>query len=1026
MPDANTMTPDEIAQWLQQNGGPGRTEGPDAHGVTIYHSANGPYVSVRANGTVALRGFEAPKLSTPADLQHAAATGGMPQPVMPVALSSTPPPGGGAMPTPGQPDAGPAAPLYVSDPTTAAGAAHVYTADGKVYAAGPGGALTLIGNWDTSRGQPSGTIPAPEGTPTPGAVPAAPDLGSPEMTVRPGGATGTVPDTTPPPDAAGPALDPTATPAATPPAATPPVPPAASTPKPATANSAPNRTVSIPDATPPPAALAAATAAPPVTPDTSATPAPAATPAATGSTPPSGTTAIAAARSAALDPDGERSAQWIEDPKDADTIQIPSGVTIGPKNGQYYVRKRALNDGRIVYEWYKRGSGGGPDGKGDKVDQTTQGVDTRQRDTFNADVAKAQATAKTPPEERNNAGRRERWNADTQKWDDVGAAIDEKAGPAGRYSAIEGTKNPDGTYDNRRPSKVIHNADGSIFSSEELTGADLEAWQLQQQRVRNGGLTDKETQDRADKQKAEAEGRTDRNQPDTKTESVTGSDGKTYIRVVTVPKDGSAPTIRQYGPDGKTVDTIPGHAPSTIKEDPNNPGGFIEITTDDKGNPVAKPVRGEGMPSGRTAVNLPALHAEAGKLSDEAKSVWEDLNGRVQRGEITRSQAKDEFESRYAILQARLSEIKSVVDMQSDLAGQALTERQQDLTDIQGRRTAGTSAATLAGEYARTSMGTAGTHAPSLSKAMQEIIDMSYETQKKFGGTATVAPVDMGKARTQAQGLGLPGFPAPGGTDSAPPVSGAAPATAGAPPAGAPALTPLPGAAGASGAPPPAAGGAPLAPDINPATPPTGAQVEANKTGVMDASQAAFGGLGIGPGAGGSGAAPANPPPTAGPALTPTQPPLPLDRPSGGGGGVQPIPNDSSGTAGAAALDPMASGGSQNDLVDRSNQQGTGPEAIMSSLLELSIPGVGTIKIKPQGAAQGAEQSGTDMGGMANASAQKPAAAPQQPQQQTQQSKDPDLMSSMESMGKDDPSWQAALQEVKRRNQTPSPQTMFA
>ena len=49
---------------------------------------------------------------------------------------------------------------------------------------------------------------------------------------------------------------------------------------------------------------------------------------------------------------------------------------------------------------------------------------------------------------------------------------------------------------------------------------------------------------------------------DTKTESVKGSDGRIYTRVTTVSADGQATTVKNFGPDGKQVNEIPGEGPS--------------------------------------------------------------------------------------------------------------------------------------------------------------------------------------------------------------------------------------------------------------------------------------------------------------------------------------------------------------------------------------------------------------------------------------------------------------------------------
>lgn len=54
------MTPAEIKAWQDQNGGDAGVEGPDASGITVYRAANGQFISVRRDGSLAMRGFSPP------------------------------------------------------------------------------------------------------------------------------------------------------------------------------------------------------------------------------------------------------------------------------------------------------------------------------------------------------------------------------------------------------------------------------------------------------------------------------------------------------------------------------------------------------------------------------------------------------------------------------------------------------------------------------------------------------------------------------------------------------------------------------------------------------------------------------------------------------------------------------------------------------------------------------------------------------------------------------------------------------
>lgn len=54
------MTPAEIRQWQDEHGGPVEPEGPDANGITTYRAADGSFINVRRDGSLAMRGHGAP------------------------------------------------------------------------------------------------------------------------------------------------------------------------------------------------------------------------------------------------------------------------------------------------------------------------------------------------------------------------------------------------------------------------------------------------------------------------------------------------------------------------------------------------------------------------------------------------------------------------------------------------------------------------------------------------------------------------------------------------------------------------------------------------------------------------------------------------------------------------------------------------------------------------------------------------------------------------------------------------------
>jgi hypothetical protein len=101
--------------------------------------------------------------------------------------------------------------------------------------------------------------------------------------------------------------------------------------------------------------------------------------------------------------------------------------------------------------------------------------------------------------------------------------------PPGGSSATEGTPDPSkpGGWDNTRPRQVIRDANGTVVWSEELTGADLNAWRQQQA------------------------------QTGEKREPVQGRPGWTSV-TRTVTHAGNTTTTTVYvGPDGKEVPTLP-------------------------------------------------------------------------------------------------------------------------------------------------------------------------------------------------------------------------------------------------------------------------------------------------------------------------------------------------------------------------------------------------------------------------------------------------------------------------------------
>lgn len=78
------MTTDEIKRWQDEHGGPGGDPETDANGITTHRAADGSFIAIRPNGTLAMRGHapepataQAAFTGTPAAEPTWAATGGM-------------------------------------------------------------------------------------------------------------------------------------------------------------------------------------------------------------------------------------------------------------------------------------------------------------------------------------------------------------------------------------------------------------------------------------------------------------------------------------------------------------------------------------------------------------------------------------------------------------------------------------------------------------------------------------------------------------------------------------------------------------------------------------------------------------------------------------------------------------------------------------------------------------------------------------------------------------------------------------
>lgn len=172
-----------------------------------------------------------------------------------------------------------------------------------------------------------------------------------------------------------------------------------------------------------------------------------------------------------------------------------------------------------------------------------------------------QAAANDAPTERNNNGRRERWNGRANggqgAWEDVGPAI-----------------NTGNATTPRTPEQQAQDAAqaqaAQIAAQRAQADKDEEDWNANPANIPYGASGRREThrarderlaKEQKEKQEA-AERAAERNRPTSKQETVRGSDGKDYTRVSIIDPTTKAVTIKNFGPDGKEVSEIPGEGPS--------------------------------------------------------------------------------------------------------------------------------------------------------------------------------------------------------------------------------------------------------------------------------------------------------------------------------------------------------------------------------------------------------------------------------------------------------------------------------
>lgn len=339
----------------------------------------------------------------------------------------------------------------------------------------------------------------------------------------------------------------------------------------------------------------------------------------------------------------------------------------------------------------------------------------------------------------------------------------------------EGTPLPDGTTDNSRP--IMARTVNGRKETRQPTAKELEDWNLAGQMTRNpGGKTDAQVQ--ADKDKAEKEKReeAERNKPQVIPSTASGTskqigylkpDGtiewvenpnynKPNPEAVSAPSNVRSIVYRDA--DGKLVtEKNPNYKPpSKVDKDPDT-GEMIEITEDEDGKPLIRPVRREGTATPSPAATYPALQARAGQVSQtytaKAQQIWD----RHQRGEITQKERDTALEALTAQATSQISEINSVLSNSRAIWQDQITQRGHTITDASSRRTF---ASNIFSQIAQVASG-AGTDKKGIGRNIVALAKLGMLLGEQSGGMKDSPEIDMPAAVKESRDFTLPGFSPP-------------------------------------------------------------------------------------------------------------------------------------------------------------------------------------------------------------------------------------------------------------------------
>lgn len=251
--------------------------------------------------------------------------------------------------------------------------------------------------------------------------------------------------------------------------------------------------------------------------------------------------------------------------------------------------------------------------------------------------------------------------------------------------------------------------------------------------------------------------------------------------------------------------------PSKIQKNEKT-GKWEEITVDDNGDPIVKPV------NDKTTIkpaDLPVLQSKFGEISQGLGQLAQDLNSRVARGEITPEERTQAFTAAHQQAQTQVSEINTILENSKSIWSGQVQQRGQTLNETQSRRSFADSMANRAMQTGASVAAHSGKGSgAAIAGGVEALMRMGQRYAEGMGGFKESPEIGLPPALQQAQGISLPGYGP----------------NAGAPPS-----------------PPP---------------PPSGANVDATNAAVGAGSRAAFGGLGLPPVGAPAGASAAPAPPS--------------------------------------------------------------------------------------------------------------------------------------------------------------------